>query len=515
MKKVYNIKVLKKLSIGFIGICLGLTGCQETPEESSVVSKSGGLSENVRLSPLKPGETRKTDIPAHWQAEELRNKERFLFRVDLELEEKKLGNLPVIEMKNHVLAQEELEKLTQYFAKGENLYVSQPYTKGDYQNVISRIENREGIYAASYHWMEQLKIKQSAEAGMAIAPEVSGEPESAEVKFAARFVDEGYEKTFKSRVMTDLDLYENRDESIWFEADVGEKRTSRIKAEKYDSKLRNSSSFSWMEGSEIMSYMEYDSRRMFFEAQMENPFTPQILEQMDLFEARYADGTFDREAGKTQAEQILADLEIDEMSLASDEEILWFSKENDTEGMEKLGEYDDFWWVADPADAECGYRYTFSKEIGGLNVIEGDSAVLERTEEMYSPPFPVETITITVTESGVKAFVWEGMSEEVKTIAENTELLSFDKIQERLEEQIFYWYSGCTAGQPEDDPTQFQYKVTEAVMGYTYITAYDNPENAWLVPAWSFRAIEGHGGEDWQYLPYMIEALEGRAIARE
>lgn len=82
-------------------------------------------------------------------------------------------------------------------------------------------------------------------------------------------------------------------------------------------------------------------------------------------------------------------------------------------------------------------------------------------------PFPAETITITVTESGVKSFVWEGMSEEVKRITENTKLLPFDKIQERLAEQIFYWYSGCTAGQPVDDPTQFQYRVTDAKLGYT------------------------------------------------
>ena len=216
--------------------CL-LTGCQPTPKENAVVRKAEGLNEAVIAEPMKDGETRMTDIPKHWQMEELKNNDRMMVSADLDLEEKEIGNLPVIEMKNHKLTEEELKELADYFTDGETLYVPQPYTKDTYANVISRIENKEGIYAASYHWMEQLKTKQSAEAGMAIAPEVTGEPEKAEVKFTARFVDEGYEKAFKSRIITDRDLYENRDESIWFEADIGENRTARIKAEMYHSEL--------------------------------------------------------------------------------------------------------------------------------------------------------------------------------------------------------------------------------------------------------------------------------------
>lgn len=420
-----------------------------------------------------------------------------------------------MEMQNHVFTEEELKVLVEYFTKEQNLYVCQPYTKDAYKEIISRIENQEGIYAASYQWLEQLKIKQSAEAGMTIAPEISDDSKKEEVKFTTRFVDEGFEESFKKRAMMDRDLYENREEPIWFEADVGENRDSRIKAEKYDSKVGNSSSFSWIKGSEILTDVGFDSRKMFFESQRENPFTLQMLERMELFERCFADCTVDREIGEMQAEQVLEDLGIEGMSVASDEKILWFPKDHYIEKMEKLGISDDFWWMADPSNAECGYQYTFSREIGGLHVITGDSAVIERTEEMYSPPFPAETITITVTENGVKSFVWEGMSEEVNTITENTELLSFEQIQEQLVEQIFYWYSGMTAGQPADDPTQFQYRVTEAAMGYTYITAYDNPEHAWLVPAWSFLAIEGHSGEEFQYLPYMIEALEGRVITGE
>lgn len=514
-------KMLKKACVGIGITCFLLTGCQKTPEESAVVSKAGGLSENVIAKPLEAGETRENDIPAHWKMEELRNKDRMLLSADLDLEEKKLGNLPVIEMKNHVLTEEELKELVEYFAEGETLYERQPYTKDVYEEVISRIENQEGIYAASYPWLEKLTIRQCAESGIEFAPEKPSIQEKKKIEFTTRFVDEGYEKAVMEKIgaaSEGFDMYENREEKVWFEVDVGgvgTERKARIKAETYDQEVGNSSSFSWTTGLESYSYLEFDSSRMFFTHQTENTFTPQMLERMELFEERYTNSTFDKAAGAAQAEQVIKELGIADMSLASAEQVLWFPQNSYTEGSDRIGESDDLWWMADPAATECGYRYIFSREIGGLNVMVGNTAAFETTEEMYSPPFPAETITITVTESGVKSFVWEGMSEEVKRITENTKLLPFDKIQECLAEQIFYWYSGCTAGQPADDPTQFQYRVTDAKLGYTYINAYKNPEHAWLVPAWSFMAIEGKDGEDMQYLSYLIEALEGRAITGE
>lgn len=499
-----------------IGAGCFLVGCQPTPEESAVVSKAEGLNEAVIAQPLEDGETRTTDIPKHWQMKELKNKDRMLISADLDLEEKEIGNLPVIEMQNHKLTEEELKELVDYFADEEALYVPQPYTKDTYANVISRIENKEGIYAASYSWLQQLKVKQSAETGMETAKENADDPETADVKFQQRFVDDAFEAAFMSKINAeDYDLYENRDENIWFEADAGENREAHIKAQTYDPKVRNSSSFCWTKGAEIMSYMELESRKMFFESQMENPFTSQIMDRINQFETYYENDTFDRAEGEAQARQVLEDLQIDGMSTASEERILWFSDSIYPKGELRAGESYDLYWLVDPAEAEFGYQYTFSRSIGGLHVMDGDTAVIEKTEEMYSPAFPAETITITVTGSGVKSFAWEGMAEEVKTITENTELLPFEKIQNQLQEQIFYWYSAITQGQPEDDPTRFAYRITEADLGYTYITAYGAPDHAWLVPAWKFQVVEGHSEEDFQFLPYMIEALEGRVIVKQ
>ncbi|MDQ9825210.1 hypothetical protein RFZ44_18045, partial [Acinetobacter sp. 163] len=75
--------------------------------------------------------------------------------MDLELEKTDIQNLPVMEMKNKRLSEDELKKLVNYFAGEEECYQPQPYTKETYEHVISRIEKKEGFYAAFYYWMDQ------------------------------------------------------------------------------------------------------------------------------------------------------------------------------------------------------------------------------------------------------------------------------------------------------------------------------------------------------------------------
>ena len=83
----------------------------------------------------------------------------------------------------------------------------------------------------------------------------------------------------------------------------------------------------------------------------------------------------------------------------------------------------------------------FSKSVEGITSVP-DGVVAEETVDSYVPPFQVETISILITEEGIKYFKWDGISEEVCTVTENTKLLPFEKIQAKLTDQIFYWYSG-------------------------------------------------------------------------
>ena len=161
--------------------------------------------------------------------------------------------------------------------------------------------------------------------------------------------------------------------------------------------------------------------------------------------------------------------------------------------------------------AEVGYRYVFSQNIEGLNVEGGkSSSVAEESSKSYAPPFSVETVTIVVTQSGVKYFGWNNLSEKVATVADNTKLAPFDYIQKQLVNQVFYYYA--SQGQPASDTTKYNYSVVDAHLGYTNIPAYEKPENAWLVPAWFFTVRENTDGKDNDDIYFIFDALEGRVI---
>ena len=120
------------LAIMVGALCIILSSCQETPEESSVVSKVDGISEAAVCEPLKKGEKRETNVPTHWKFEEKKSNDRVVIQADIKLGEQSIGNLPVIEMQNHELTQEELNGLIDYFTDGEELYMPQMVTKDAY-----------------------------------------------------------------------------------------------------------------------------------------------------------------------------------------------------------------------------------------------------------------------------------------------------------------------------------------------------------------------------------------------
>ena len=124
-----------------------LAGCRETPEESAVASRAGGLPEDAVIQPLADGKTQIIELPDKWQQTEKWSKDRWIFEADVELESIETGNLPVIEMAQRSMTQDELEKLAEYFADGQELYKPVPTTKDVFQDKLDRMNNAEGIYA--------------------------------------------------------------------------------------------------------------------------------------------------------------------------------------------------------------------------------------------------------------------------------------------------------------------------------------------------------------------------------
>lgn len=491
---------------------LFLSGCQKTPDKSSIASKANGLSEELIADPLESGEKQDIDLPEHWSVLEKKSNDRVTISADLEMGKQEAGNLPVVEMKNHSMTQKELEKYVTYFAEGEELYVPQADTKAVFRNVKERIEKKEGVYAnpvlGSF-----LEIKSSLDEAIRLAPDSPTQDEKAELKFQKKTADTAGDAANSWIYKLGVEEEQITDADIFFAADVGKKRLSHIEAECYDPETANFSRFTWKTGTD-----RYNPEQIQLSVRM-NEFITDTSGYQERFRnllSQYQDildqQSFSLEEGQKQAEQIMKDLGVPKMELLSADQTLWFPEEDMPDV--RYGQPDDFYWQADPERARAGYKYVFTRSYGGISAEQANGSAVEGTTDTYTAPFPVETVSVTVTDEGVKAFSWSGMCEEEGMIAENVKLLPFDDIQKRLFEQIYYYYLG--KGQPEEDVTNFRFQVTSARLGYTYVTAFNKPEDAWLVPTWIFEVMEGSGPEgdirDFAGFQVTINAMDGGAI---
>ena len=108
----------EKRNLAFFFLLVGFLmagGCAKTPEKSAVASKADGFSEMSVAEPLKEGETKEIAVPGLWKMQEKRGNDRAIIQVELSMETPEVGNLPVLELQNHELTQEELEGLVNYF----------------------------------------------------------------------------------------------------------------------------------------------------------------------------------------------------------------------------------------------------------------------------------------------------------------------------------------------------------------------------------------------------------------
>lgn len=176
-----------------------ISGCQKAPEESAVASKVGGLNESVIAKPLEEGETRTLELSERWTGSEVRSNDRVKIMIDLPMESVTFGNLSVIEMKNHVMTEEELQKLADYFAGGEPMYVPEVRTKEVYQHNIDRIENAEGAFAnvSDLIYIKSKGAIEHLEKAKELAPEEQLENKNVEVKFQEKNMEDSWFEAMK------------------------------------------------------------------------------------------------------------------------------------------------------------------------------------------------------------------------------------------------------------------------------------------------------------------------------
>ena len=492
---------MKLKYISIILLCLTLIGCQKTPDQSAVVNKANGLSQEMIAESLGEGEKNILDVPENWQFCELRSDDRVTIATDLKLGKMETGNLPVIEMKRHELTEEELKELVAYFAGAADLFEPNVSEKEFYEKIIDCMENPKADYIQS-KWMRDSKYQNLIKEAYDLATENEQDKQVMDVKFQMQKTDPAIDHILENQFGIETETNEEED---YFDADVGADRKSLIHAERYNEQLENESLFEWKQKGWWIDESDIEiHRRMDQKGEAEADKLNEILSE---YQKKLDALSFDEKKGKKKADEILEDLEILNMQLCDTKKILWFEDE-DAYRRFQIGLSDENFIQCDVNACEEGYLYSYSFMVEGIPAKQSLSFGSTQETPSYIPSFSLETINIIVTESGVKSFDWNSMTDEVKTIAENTRLVDFDKIQKQIINQIYYRYT--MRNQPANDPTKIRFDIVDIGFKYTYIPAFGNPKNTWLIPAWFF--VVDAGDFEPQALKYTLNALDGGVI---
>ena len=200
------------------------------------------------------------------------------------------------------------------------------------------------------------------------------------------------------------------------------------------------------------------------------------------FEEETEELSLTEEQAKEEARKVLEDLEIQNMQVRTIEKVFWSPT-------------DTRWDFMDPdwEKGQAGYKFYMGMDNEGLVSYSqsGGTFYQDLSEAVYKPSFAPEEIQIVVTEDGIKSFLWKNMSEKGKVIAENTNLLPFEEITEKLGSHMLAVKVAVDSINGFDGKeTSNEWAVKSVQLQSSYVPAYEAPQNSWLVPVWVFE-LEG------------------------
>lgn len=480
----------KGAAILILAVLCSLTGCRETPEETMVVSKVEGLPDGAVIEKISDDEIKEMDLPEHWKEIIERGDGKITVEADLDLEVPSVSNTPIVEVKKTEYGKEQLEELVDYFSNGKKLYELPQKTKTELQAYYDMIEDGQGDYGspdAVYIRPNMIKnLKELIEE----APDSEEKQEKKDICFS-KPVQTAYGYALNGEAPDYF--FENEFMFMGFVEDkLPAKIHSRTDCEAADSYAL----FEYKKGSRLTEEdseeCEQNLIRFAENPQCGEEWYQEYSDFSDTLKTQIEENEISTEEIKKQAEKVLSDLHIENMSLGKAEKSIWFPQDLEWNLME-----------ADWAQGQPACTLTFGKGTGNIPAYnQGKVTVYEDLpEQTYSPPFRAEQMIMTFTEDGIVEFCWENMCEVEKVVAENTQLLSFEKIKEKLaDHMLFAAVAVDELNGFEASASSNRYVVKDVQFAYTNVNAYQAPKNAWLVPVWVFQL-------DWYLTPQGSEEI--------
>lgn len=482
-----------------------MTGCQPTPDIPPVVNRSAGLSPEVVIAPVEGNGTKKIEAPTVWSEELVKGEGRVVVQADeVKLEIPEIQNTPILEIQERVFDDSLLLQMTDYFVGDSSLYAVPAMTKEELNFWLERIENREGIYG---HPDEKPWI--SSEISN-IRELIKMAPDTSERKYVRP------EFTYAALSEYEYVIMGKRTEGTepdTFQA-IASDNGALILAETRNENSGTIAHFSYQLGSYLdLAYLERveeDFDRLLEREDAEERWMGEYRTFIKKLREKICSAEMELkpETAMRYAQQCLEDLEITELEMTDIRPCVVTA---DSLKWDKMN--------VDWDKTESGYVVQFARSCGGLaaEIPSGSfyhyDALPEKT---YAPYFLPESITMVFTAEGLQIFEWDNMASLSKVIAENTKLLSFDKIKEKFAQHLFYAAAAQDENTERNVDVKEVYVVDEVRLTAYYSEAYGNPQNAWVVPIWFFaydyyRTVDGKE----RYVAKvstMIQAIDGGYI---
>ncbi|MGF7017550.1 hypothetical protein M2145_001307 [Lachnospiraceae bacterium PF1-21] len=473
-----NLRV-KIMSVSILIISLMLVACQKTPSEKVVVDKSEGLPEESVIPVEKNKIAKDLGVPKHWQETLYRNEGFITLEADYEMKIPEIYNTPVYAYEIRTMDQELLEQLCAYFSEGKPLYKSQELTKSELQNEREQIAKGAGNWGY-YPEDNRNNALAKIDAQIENAKEQRGERQYIEAKLTAP-EPLGTEIIGKpshngANRPRNFSWYYDTEKPIGFTARIekGQVLDPVVRAISYDDEIGSTTAFVYRQGTFI------DEKELEQEQALDSAFDHGRGEYLHYLASgldQADDSAFTSDQAIASAKRVLEELEIEGMAVAECVKAFGSSESESFAGV-----------VDDGSSKSHGYAVYISPKAGdvvGYSLPFAARQGNELSEVTYAPSFRTANIRIIVTEAGVKSFEWEDISRKKDMIAENTKLLHFDKIKEKLADHLLYAQVAKLGGMDSEGYENI-YTVNKVQLRAANIEAYNDPEAAWLVPVWVF-----------------------------
>lgn len=465
----------EKCAISILFVSILLSACQKTPEEAVVADKSHGLPEGSIIQKEKEN-PKDLDLPEHWQETLVRGDGFVTLEADHDMDIPEVYNTPVYAWEAVPMTDGFLERLCDYFADGDRIYEYQSMTKSELSEKREELERQKS--GASY--LEYDAIEEALKAldkALEKAPEKNGERKYIEPKLtepqmtkeeqrgAKVFLNDGY-----------YPWYYDTEEEIGFLARVDrmEGNDPLIRAVSYDKDVGSVSAFLYQQGTwtdQKQAERDLEMRAMIGTEEEAESYerTLSMIEQSTCED-------FTEEDAKEMVENMVEDLKIRDMEISDCVKMIGSS---DTENWNELD--------LNAPGVQSGYSFHLYPRAGDVKgyTLQRSKQYDNLPETSYAPTFLTAHIEIMVTEDGVKKFEWDYISEKKDMIAENTKLLSFDEIKEKLADHLFYAELSTGEGEIPLDAS-YVYDVKDVQLRASNVNAYEDHDAAWLVPVWVF-----------------------------